>query len=1306
MTIQRVAAVFDNLARPETTGFYCRRALGELVAVEHFLPSEIGTIPRDDFDLFVNVDDGLDYRWPTALRPSIFWAIDTHLAFERTLARAGDFDLVFAAQKDGAESLCQAGIDATWLPLACDPAVHNRHDVPKQHDVCFIGNVIGTERERLVRLLQHRFPETLVDRRYFEAMAHAYSASRMVFNRSLTNDLNMRVFEALACGSLLVTNNLADNGQADLFQDGVHLAAYRSDEELLDKVAWYLAHEDARETIAAAGRAEALSKHTYRHRMQHMLQAAESATSRVAVAVPAHGNGRSNGKPVKDASYFQHARPDVLALVPESARNVLDVGCGAGRLGEALKQRQPAHVTGVELDPVAAESARARLDTVVACDVENGNAHFAEGEFDCVVCADVLEHLRQPKKVLQRIHRWLKPGGTLVASLPNVRHHTVVRGLLAGNWTYESAGLLDEDHVRFFTRREIQKLIFRTGFALPELSHVSGPDHKQWVDAGRTPQVDIGGMQLQLPSSAEAEEFFVYQYLLTAKKQPAPGYGLTSIVIACHNELACTRQCVDSIRLLTDEPYELIVIDNGSTDGTPAYLASLSGAAVITNRENRGFPAAANQGLEASQGEQVLLLNNDTLATTGWLRRMLDTLHRDPAIGLVGPCSNNVSGPQQVPVGYHDLSELDGFAWERGLQLSGRITDLDRLVGFCLLIRRDVIDRVGGFDERFGIGNFEDDDFCRRAKEAGFRAVVAEDAFVHHFGSRTFQGIGVDFAGLLKENAVKYREKWSQPVAQDAETTVTPQPPTTARTEWQIDDAGDGPLKLKRNTVKLSLCMIVRDNEDTIRPALESIAPWVGEMIVVDTGSTDRTPEICAELGARMFEFPWCDDFSAARNESVRHARGEWVFWMDSDDTIPEACGRTLRELVDSRHPDNVLGYVMPVHCPGESGSVDMTVVDHVKLFRNRPDLRFEHRIHEQILPAIRRAEGDVAFTDIHVVHSGSDRSRDGQARKRERDFRILAKDLAERPDHPFVLFNLGMTHADAEQSGEAIRYLKRCLQVSKPEESHLRKAYALLVSSLAHSERFDEAWDASLRGLALCPDDKEILFRQAMLSHHFGRLEEAEATYRKVLSDPVERYFSSLDPGLQGYKARHNLAIVYSDMGEPAKEERELRQVVVEAPFHRPAWELLFESLLKQKRERDAEQLAAELSRHSDAALRVTGAVLLAKMAVRKGNVATAVQRLGDAIREAPNDPQPRNELARILFEHADPRQAEPLLDDLARMTPDDPSVWTNLGAIYLKSGRFQRAMEVFRESLRLRPKSEETAALLRDAKRLANCI
>ena len=165
--------------------------------------------------------------------------------------------------------------------------------------------------------------------------------------------------------------------------------------------------------------------------------------------------------------------------------------------------------------------------------------------------------------------------------------------------------------------------------------------------------------------------------------------------------------------------------------------------------------------------------------------------------------------------------------------------------------------------------------------------------------------------------------------------------------------------------MKLSLCMIVRDNEDTLESSLLSIKPWVDEMIVVDTGSLDRTREIAERLGAKVSSFPWIDDFSAARNASLERAQGEWIFWMDSDDTIPAECGRRLRELAYAENPEDVFGFVMQVHCPTGETADDYTAVDHVKLFRNDPRLRFEGRIHEQVLMPIRLLGGKVLCTDI-----------------------------------------------------------------------------------------------------------------------------------------------------------------------------------------------------------------------------------------------------------------------------------------------------------------------------------------------------
>jgi FkbM family methyltransferase len=513
--------------------------------------------------------------------------------------------------------------------------------------------------------------------------------------------------------------------------------------------------------------------------------------------------------------------------------------------------------------------------------------------------------------------------------------------------------------------------------------------------------------------------------------------------------------------------------------------------------------------------------------------------------------------------------------------------------------------------------------------------------------------------------------------------------------------APDGGLLLERRTVPLSACLIVRDNARTIEACLRSIQPYVDELVVVDTGSRDETPRIAERLGARVFHFPWPDSFAVARNESLRHARGRWVFWMDSDDTIDEANGRKLRALALGEHDPSVLGYVMQVHCPrpGPDGVDEVTVVDHVKLFRNRPGLRFERRIHEQIIPAIRRAGGEIAWSDVFVVHSGYDHGPEAQRRKKERDLRLLHLELQEEPDHPFTLFNLGMTYADTGEHDRAVSHLRRSIARSGPGESHLRKAYALLAHSLQKLGQLGDAWTTCQDGLRLFPKDVELLFRQAGLLHERGQLVEAVRAYEGLLLATEQRHFSSVVRGLQGYLARHNLAVALTDLGEPYHAQEQWRLVVAEVPHYRPGWRGLGESLFTQRRLDEAERLARRLL--GDPRLRVEGWLLLGRVATVRGDLVGAGTAFEEAARECPGDETALHALCRFLFEHGRPAEAEGPLLELLRLHPEDGASHHNLGTVYMQMGRLEDAVTAYQASLQHRPASVPTLLCLGHALR-----
>jgi GT2 family glycosyltransferase len=318
------------------------------------------------------------------------------------------------------------------------------------------------------------------------------------------------------------------------------------------------------------------------------------------------------------------------------------------------------------------------------------------------------------------------------------------------------------------------------------------------------------------PAAVPAESWFV---------NPAPaGDELASLVILCCDQLEYTRLCLESVLRHTRTPYELILVDNGSADGTPAYLEELrqrpgpARVEVIRNETNRGFPAGCNQGLARARGAYLVLLNNDTVVTPGWLERLIGwSLHDWPTVGLVGAVTNASRAPQEVAADYRRLEDLDGFAARRARDHAGKALQVGRLTGFCLLARREVLDKVGGLDEQFGVGFFDDDDLSVRAGRAGFRLLVALDVFVHHFGSRTFAGLGIDGPGQLRANFERFRAKWGE------------------------QECAGYRLPAGTGRPRVSLCLIVKDEEGN-PPATSAGGTQQGSGSSGSTPTTASTP--------------------------------------------------------------------------------------------------------------------------------------------------------------------------------------------------------------------------------------------------------------------------------------------------------------------------------------------------------------------------------------------------------------------------------------------------------------------------------
>ena len=433
----------------------------------------------------------------------------------------------------------------------------------------------------------------------------------------------------------------------------------------------------------------------------------------------------------KPAGYYNFTRPDILDKIPLHARKVLDLGCGVGALGAALKKRQACAVHGLEINPAAHAQADKIYDACHKGNLDTFDHNNFYAPYDVIIFGDILEHIINPWAALQKYAELLSEDGIIIASIPNAAHPSITYDLQRGLFRYQDAGLLDITHLRFFTLPTIGQLFVKAHLKIFDIQPMPSPAHH-------------------------------YQYIVCARKLDTRFDSFnTTIIMSVRNALEYTKIAVQSIREHTHCPYKLIIVNDGSDTETTEWINNQPDALSLQTIAPLGFPTAYNLGLECVDTPYCAVVNSDIKATPGWLCDMLSTMEADKKIGICGPITNNISGPQR-DAGAHYSNDLELHAYAEHIKKVNkpRLKTFNRIVFFCALIRSELISRIGLLDESFGIGNYEDDDYCIRSIKAGYKNVIDRHVFVHHYGSGTFKTEKLNYPEIMKKAEARFRAKW------------------------------------------------------------------------------------------------------------------------------------------------------------------------------------------------------------------------------------------------------------------------------------------------------------------------------------------------------------------------------------------------------------------------------------------------------------------------------------------------------------------------------------------------------------------
>ncbi|MBO8127809.1 MAG: glycosyltransferase [Peptococcaceae bacterium] len=324
---------------------------------------------------------------------------------------------------------------------------------------------------------------------------------------------------------------------------------------------------------------------------------------------------------------------------------------------------------------------------------------------------------------------------------------------------------------------------------------------------------------------------------------------------------------------------------------------------------------------------------------------------------------------------------------------------------------------------------------------------------------------------------------------------------------------------------KISLCMIVKDEEQNIRRCLSSVAGAVDEIIVVDTGSTDSTPQIAREFGALVHSFPWNDNFSDARNASLELATGDWILFLDADEELAKESRDVLRALTAD---DTVEGYfVKIINYLGNEGWIEACPDLVFRLFRNRPDYRFHGAVHEQIVDVILERNNQARYQiadNLVINHYGYLNQQIAAKDKKNRNLALLQRELAKDPDNRLLRYHYGVELYRAERYEEAAEELTKAANGIDPQTIYLPKLLRYIVLAYHAAGRPEQALEIIQQGLSLFPNYADLYYYGGVISYEQRDYARAYEFFQRALEMPEQPAYYAPFSGIRGFRSYYQL--------------------------------------------------------------------------------------------------------------------------------------------------------------------------------------